>query len=183
MPQRRLLSQSNTYLAVDKEDIFYHVKQVEKDFHKSCSSLFCSAAAYSLSYRRLLQQKALKCAQWKRQGAGQLFCSGALTLQPVMPQCQLSLLCSYQCNRAESVQSVMFFSFFLLSLQCLVSVGLDSKNTICVWDWRKGKVLAAAPGHTDRVNTFLSCLSLSQARYRPTKLAINAGWSACPKGT
>ena len=48
---------------------------------------------------------------------------------------------------------------FLLFLQCLVSVGLDSKNTICVWDWRRGKVLAAAPGHTDRVKTFfLPCL-------------------------
>ena len=47
----------------------------------------------------------------------------------------------------------MDFFFFVLFLQCLVSVGLDSKNTICVWDWRRGKVLAAAPGHTDRVNT------------------------------
>uniref|UniRef100_A0A8C8FJI2 Echinoderm microtubule-associated protein-like 5 n=1 Tax=Oncorhynchus tshawytscha TaxID=74940 RepID=A0A8C8FJI2_ONCTS len=34
---------------------------------------------------------------------------------------------------------------FDLDGQCLVSVGLDSKNTICVWDWRRGKVLAAAP--------------------------------------
>ncbi|TTC14938.1 Echinoderm microtubule-associated protein-like 6 [Bagarius yarrelli] len=39
---------------------------------------------------------------------------------------------------------------FDLDGQCLVSVGLDSKNTICIWDWRKGKVLAAAPGHADR---------------------------------
>ncbi|KTG42430.1 hypothetical protein cypCar_00032632, partial [Cyprinus carpio] len=30
---------------------------------------------------------------------------------------------------------------FDLDGQCLVSVGLDSKNTICVWDWRQGKVL------------------------------------------
>ena len=30
---------------------------------------------------------------------------------------------------------------------------MDAKNTICVWDWRRGKVLAVAPGHTDRVNT------------------------------
>ncbi|CAL8295460.1 unnamed protein product, partial [Arctogadus glacialis] len=39
---------------------------------------------------------------------------------------------------------------FDLEGQCLVSVGLDAKNTICVWDWRRGKVLAVAPGHTDR---------------------------------
>lgn len=45
-----------------------------------------------------------------------------------------------------------------------MSVGLDSKNTICVWDWRRGKVLAAAPGHTDRVNTFfLSPVSVTNA--------------------
>lgn len=46
---------------------------------------------------------------------------------------------------------VILFHKMLFPLQCLVSVGLDSKNTICVWDWRRGKVLAAAPGHTDRV--------------------------------
>ncbi|XP_076834021.1 echinoderm microtubule-associated protein-like 5 isoform X2 [Brachyhypopomus gauderio] len=40
---------------------------------------------------------------------------------------------------------------FDLDGQCLVSVGLDSKNTICVWDWRRGIILATAPGHTDRV--------------------------------
>lgn len=47
--------------------------------------------------------------------------------------------------------------FFVLVFQCLVSVGLDSKNTICIWDWRRGKVLAAGPGHTDRV---MSCFTL-----------------------
>ncbi|KAG7492916.1 hypothetical protein MATL_G00019970 [Megalops atlanticus] len=35
--------------------------------------------------------------------------------------------------------------------QRLVSVGLDSKNTVCVWDWKKGKVLATATGHSDRI--------------------------------
>lgn len=35
--------------------------------------------------------------------------------------------------------------------QRLVSVGLDAKNTICVWDWRRGRVIATATGHSDRV--------------------------------
>ena len=30
-------------------------------------------------------------------------------------------------------------------------MGLDAKNTVCVWDWKKGKVLATATGHSDRV--------------------------------
>ncbi|XP_064621338.1 echinoderm microtubule-associated protein-like 6 [Lineus longissimus] len=33
----------------------------------------------------------------------------------------------------------------------LVSVGLDQKCTINVWDWRKGKIIATTIGHTDRV--------------------------------
>ncbi|XP_051957235.1 echinoderm microtubule-associated protein-like 6 isoform X1 [Xyrauchen texanus] len=35
--------------------------------------------------------------------------------------------------------------------QRLASVGLDSKNTVCVWDWKKGRVLATATGHSDRI--------------------------------
>ncbi|XP_074487309.1 echinoderm microtubule-associated protein-like 6 isoform X4 [Sebastes fasciatus] len=35
--------------------------------------------------------------------------------------------------------------------QRLVSVGLDAKNTLCVWDWRRGRVLATATGHSDRI--------------------------------
>uniref|UniRef100_A0A3P8UFH2 EMAP like 6 n=1 Tax=Cynoglossus semilaevis TaxID=244447 RepID=A0A3P8UFH2_CYNSE len=35
--------------------------------------------------------------------------------------------------------------------QRLVSVGLDAKNTICVWDWRRGRVIATATGHSDRI--------------------------------
>ncbi|XP_072318016.1 echinoderm microtubule-associated protein-like 6, partial [Eucyclogobius newberryi] len=35
--------------------------------------------------------------------------------------------------------------------QRLVSVGLDQKNTVCVWDWRRGRVLASASGHSDRI--------------------------------
>ncbi|XP_076879607.1 echinoderm microtubule-associated protein-like 6 isoform X2 [Brachyhypopomus gauderio] len=35
--------------------------------------------------------------------------------------------------------------------QRLVSVGLDAKNTVCVWDWKKGRVLATATGHSDRI--------------------------------
>uniref|UniRef100_A0A4W4FP77 HELP domain-containing protein n=1 Tax=Electrophorus electricus TaxID=8005 RepID=A0A4W4FP77_ELEEL len=33
----------------------------------------------------------------------------------------------------------------------LVSVGLDAKNTVCVWDWKKGKLIATATGHSDRI--------------------------------
>ena len=36
-------------------------------------------------------------------------------------------------------------------LQRLVSVGLDQHATVNVWDWRKGKILATARGHSDRV--------------------------------
>lgn len=53
----------------------------------------------------------------------------------------------------------LFYSFacyflrdFLEIFQRLVSVGLDSKNTVCVWDWKRGKMLSMAPGHTDRVS-------------------------------
>uniref|UniRef100_UPI00398E636F echinoderm microtubule-associated protein-like 6 isoform X3 n=1 Tax=Pristiophorus japonicus TaxID=55135 RepID=UPI00398E636F len=35
--------------------------------------------------------------------------------------------------------------------QRLASVGLDAKNTACIWDWKKGKVLATATGHSDRI--------------------------------
>ncbi|KAM6956797.1 echinoderm microtubule-associated protein-like 6 [Aplochiton taeniatus] len=35
--------------------------------------------------------------------------------------------------------------------QRLSSVGLDAKNTVCVWDWKKGKILATATGHSDRI--------------------------------
>ncbi|OCT79280.1 hypothetical protein XELAEV_18026090mg [Xenopus laevis] len=35
--------------------------------------------------------------------------------------------------------------------QRLASVGLDAKNTVCIWDWQKGKVLATATGHSDRI--------------------------------
>ena len=42
---------------------------------------------------------------------------------------------------------------FLTITQRLVSVGLDSKNAVCVWDWKRGKMLSMAPGHTDRVST------------------------------
>ncbi|KAF2987776.1 hypothetical protein EK904_015188 [Melospiza melodia maxima] len=33
----------------------------------------------------------------------------------------------------------------------LASVGLDAKNTVCIWDWKRGKLLATATGHSDRV--------------------------------
>ncbi|KAM9313939.1 echinoderm microtubule-associated protein-like 6 [Pholidichthys leucotaenia] len=35
--------------------------------------------------------------------------------------------------------------------QRLVSVGLDGKNTVCVWEWRRGRVIATATGHSDRI--------------------------------
>ncbi|KAF4802612.1 hypothetical protein TURU_023792 [Turdus rufiventris] len=34
--------------------------------------------------------------------------------------------------------------------QRLASVGLDAKNTVCIWDWKRGKLLATATGHSDR---------------------------------
>ncbi|XP_012495852.1 PREDICTED: echinoderm microtubule-associated protein-like 5 [Propithecus coquereli] len=43
---------------------------------------------------------------------------------------------------------------FDLDGQRLVSVGLDSKNAVCVWDWKRGKMLSMAPGHTDRAGIF-----------------------------
>ncbi|KAF3844802.1 hypothetical protein F7725_007965 [Dissostichus mawsoni] len=48
---------------------------------------------------------------------------------------------------------------FDLEGQCLVSVGLDSKNTICVWDWRKGKVWQPLP-----------IFDISWDLYQPSKL-------------
>lgn len=45
-----------------------------------------------------------------------------------------------------------FLLDFLDIIQRLVSVGLDSKNAVCVWDWKRGKMLSMAPGHTDRVS-------------------------------
>ncbi|TRY96368.1 hypothetical protein DNTS_033743 [Danionella cerebrum] len=35
--------------------------------------------------------------------------------------------------------------------QRLASVGLDAKNTVYVWDWKRGRVLATATGHSDRI--------------------------------
>lgn len=43
-------------------------------------------------------------------------------------------------------------SFLLLLLpQFLASVGLDDHHTLNVWDWRRGKVVASARGHSDRI--------------------------------
>ncbi|KFO18258.1 Echinoderm microtubule-associated protein-like 5 [Fukomys damarensis] len=67
---------------------------------------------------------------------------------------------------------------FDLDGQRLVSVGLDSKNAVCVWDWKKGKVLSMAPGHTDRI------FDISWDLYQPNKL-VSCGvkhikfWSLC----
>ncbi|XP_076740495.1 uncharacterized protein LOC112434863 [Maylandia zebra] len=33
----------------------------------------------------------------------------------------------------------------------LASVGLDAKNTVCIWEWKRGKILATATGHSDRI--------------------------------
>ncbi|XP_029927079.1 echinoderm microtubule-associated protein-like 6 isoform X2 [Myripristis murdjan] len=35
--------------------------------------------------------------------------------------------------------------------QRLASVGLDAKNTVCIWEWKRGKILATATGHSDRI--------------------------------
>ncbi len=36
-------------------------------------------------------------------------------------------------------------------MQLLASVGLDDHHTLNVWDWQRGKVLASARGHGDRI--------------------------------
>nr|XP_036847784.1 echinoderm microtubule-associated protein-like 5 isoform X5 [Manis javanica] len=62
--------------------------------------------------------------------------------------------------------------------QRLVSVGLDSKNVVCVWDWKRGKMLSMAPGHTDRI------FDISWDLFQPNKL-VSCGvkhikfWSLC----
>ncbi|XP_012868821.1 PREDICTED: echinoderm microtubule-associated protein-like 5 [Dipodomys ordii] len=67
---------------------------------------------------------------------------------------------------------------FDLDGQRLVSVGLDSKNTVCVWDWKRGKMLSMAPGHTDRI------FDISWDLYQPNKL-VSCGvkhikfWNLC----
>ena len=54
--------------------------------------------------------------------------------------------------------SFLFFLFlFFFFLPHLASVGLDAKNTVCIWDWRKGKLLASATGHSDRVRPLRIC--------------------------
>uniref|UniRef100_A0A2K6G4N4 EMAP like 5 n=1 Tax=Propithecus coquereli TaxID=379532 RepID=A0A2K6G4N4_PROCO len=58
---------------------------------------------------------------------------------------------------------------FDLDGQRLVSVGLDSKNAVCVWDWKRGKMLSMAPGHTDRNAKY---------NYLANKL-VNKFWSLC----
>ncbi|KAM9364927.1 echinoderm microtubule-associated protein-like 6 [Pholidichthys leucotaenia] len=35
--------------------------------------------------------------------------------------------------------------------QRLASVGLDAKNTVCIWEWKRGRILATATGHSDRI--------------------------------
>ncbi|MEQ2160003.1 hypothetical protein GOODEAATRI_029097, partial [Goodea atripinnis] len=49
----------------------------------------------------------------------------------------------------------------------LASVGLDAKNTVCIWDWRRGRVLAMATGHSDRVGLlsvkFWCCNTLTRS--------------------
>ena len=47
-----------------------------------------------------------------------------------------------------AVRTMLDYPFVL---QRLVSVGLDQQSTINVWDWRRGKILATARGHSDRV--------------------------------
>ncbi|XP_061915415.1 echinoderm microtubule-associated protein-like 6 isoform X1 [Entelurus aequoreus] len=69
--------------------------------------------------------------------------------------------------------------------QRLASVGLDAKNTICVWDWRRGKILASASGHSDRIfdvcwdpfqtNRLVSC----GVKHIKTPLCVLQFWSLC----
>uniref|UniRef100_A0A3P8RL66 EMAP like 5 n=1 Tax=Amphiprion percula TaxID=161767 RepID=A0A3P8RL66_AMPPE len=92
--------------------------------------------------------------------------------------CSVAIISPFIVVDHAAVEVAKFVTHAFLSLQCLVSVGLDSKNTICVWDWRRGKVLAAAPGHTDRI------FDISWDLYQPSKL-VSCGvkhikfWSLC----
>ncbi|XP_045150033.1 echinoderm microtubule-associated protein-like 6 [Echinops telfairi] len=60
----------------------------------------------------------------------------------------------------------------------LASVGLDAKNTVCIWDWRKGKLLASATGHSDRI------FDISWDPYQPNRV-VSCGvkhikfWTLC----
>ncbi|XP_075781606.1 echinoderm microtubule-associated protein-like 6 isoform X3 [Pelodiscus sinensis] len=62
--------------------------------------------------------------------------------------------------------------------QRLASVGLDAKNTVCVWDWKKGKLLATATGHSDRI------FDISWDPYQPNRM-VSCGvkhikfWTLC----
>ncbi|XP_040207585.1 echinoderm microtubule-associated protein-like 6 isoform X1 [Rana temporaria] len=62
--------------------------------------------------------------------------------------------------------------------QRLASVGLDAKNTVCIWDWQKGKILATATGHSDRI------FDISWDPYQPNRL-VSCGvkhikfWTLC----
>lgn len=47
---------------------------------------------------------------------------------------------------------IIIINTFWLFLQLLVSVGLEDYHLICVWNWKKGKILASTRGHTDRVS-------------------------------
>uniref|UniRef100_A0A8C2DMI7 EMAP like 6 n=1 Tax=Cyprinus carpio TaxID=7962 RepID=A0A8C2DMI7_CYPCA len=49
------------------------------------------------------------------------------------------------------IKRFIFSCLVFLNIQRLASVGLDAKNTVCVWDWKKGRVLATATGHSDRI--------------------------------
>ncbi|XP_069464337.1 echinoderm microtubule-associated protein-like 6 isoform X1 [Ambystoma mexicanum] len=67
---------------------------------------------------------------------------------------------------------------FDLDGQRLASVGLDAKNTVCIWDWKKGKVLATATGHSDRI------FDIAWDPYQPNRL-VSCGvkhikfWTLC----
>ncbi|XP_078490103.1 echinoderm microtubule-associated protein-like 6 [Ciona intestinalis] len=50
-------------------------------------------------------------------------------------------------QHTHGVASVMFSH----SGERLASVGLDGSNTFVVWEWRKGRMIANAKGHTDRI--------------------------------
>uniref|UniRef100_A0A8C0UQ86 EMAP like 6 n=1 Tax=Cyanistes caeruleus TaxID=156563 RepID=A0A8C0UQ86_CYACU len=62
--------------------------------------------------------------------------------------------------------------------QRLASVGLDAKNTVCIWDWKRGKLLATATGHSDRI------FDISWDQYQPNRI-VSCGvkhikfWTLC----
>nr|CAB3242507.1 echinoderm microtubule-associated protein-like 6 [Phallusia mammillata] len=77
-------------------------------------------------------------------------------------------------QHTHGVASVAFSN----SGERLASVGLDGSNTLVVWDWKKGRMLATAKGHTDRVFD-ISWDPLSDQRLVICGVKLIKFWTLC----